>query len=95
MKNPAGNARARPVRAALPGDHVEVARKAFAAMLWRAFPSVSEDELSKKAARVLDVSPRQVKNWLRCENSAAWPYVAAVMAVAGAEIVFRQVEGDE
>lgn len=78
MKNPARNG----------ADHVSASRKAFAALLWRAFPSPSEHDLSNRAAHVLDVSPRQVKNWLRCEHSAAWHYVAAVMAIAGVEMVF-------
>jgi hypothetical protein len=73
-------------------DAVTASRRAFVALLWRAFPSPSEHELSLKAARVLDVSPRQVRNWLRGEHSAAWHHVAAVMAVAGAEIVFDRVE---
>ncbi|MBY6113318.1 hypothetical protein KUW09_04735 [Mameliella alba] len=68
---------------------VDGARKYFAALLWRAFPSASENELTQKAATVLDVSPRQIKNWLRCENSAAWHYVAKVMAIAGVEMVIR------
>lgn len=72
---------------------ISAARKTFAALLWRAFPSHSEHDLSHKAARVLDVSPRQVKNWLRCENSAAFHYVAAVMAIAGAELVFSDRRG--
>jgi hypothetical protein len=76
-------------------DHTKASRRFFAALLWRAFPSPSERALSEKAARVLDVSPRQVQNWLRCEHSAAWHYVAAVMAVAGAEVVFRRIEGRE
>lgn len=69
-------------------DNISSSRKAFANMLWRAFPSPSEHELANKAARVLDVSPRQVTNWLRCENSAAIQYFFAVAAIAGAEIVF-------
>lgn len=70
-------------------DHISASRRAFVAMLWRAFPSPSEHELAQKAARVLDVSPRQVQNWLRCENSAAWHHVSAVMMIAGAEVMFR------
>lgn len=75
------------------GDHISASRKAFAALLWRAFPSPSEHELTLKAARVLDVSPRQVKNWLRCENSAAVHHYFAVAAIAGAEVVFHRIEG--
>lgn len=82
MKNPANNA-----------SDATAARRFFAHLLWKAFPSPSEHELSEKAARVLDVSPRQVRNWLRCEHSAAWHYVAAVMTIAGAEIVFHRMEG--
>ena len=70
-------------------DHKSASRKRFAAMLWMAFPSPSERDLSIKAAMVLDVSPRQVVKWLRCEHDAAVSYVFAVMAIAGAEIVFR------
>jgi hypothetical protein len=74
-------------------DHIAASRRAFAALLWRAFPSPSEHDLAEKAARVLDVSPRQVKNWLRCEHSAAVHHFLAVAAVAGAEVVFRGIEG--
>jgi len=76
-------------------DHKKSSRLRFAALLWKAFPSPSEHDLSLQAARALDVSPRQVRNWLRCENDAAVSYVFAVMAIAGAEIVFRRVEGDQ
>ncbi len=65
----------------------------FANLLWRAFPAPSEHELAEKAARALDVSPRQVKNWLRCEHSPAWKYVSAVLLISGAEIVFGRIEG--
>ena len=82
MKNLAGNG----------GDLVMASRRTFASLLWRAFPSPSEQVLAEKAARALDVSPRQVKNWLRCENSAAAHYVFAVVTIAGAEIVFRGIE---
>lgn len=67
-------------------DHEKASRRWFAAMLWRAFPSPSEHDLSVKAARVLDVSPRQVKNWLRCQNDASLKYVTAVALIAGVEL---------
>jgi len=69
-------------------------RSWFCGLLWRAFPSNSENELANKAARVLDVTPRQVRNWLRQENDASLKHVAAVLAVAGAEIVFKRIEGE-
>lgn len=75
------------------GDNISSSRKAFAGLLWRAFPSPSEHDLCVKAARVLDVSPRQVKNWLRCQNSAAVHYFFAVAAIAGAEVIFRDKAG--
>lgn len=74
-------------------DHAKASRRWFAALLWRAFPSPSEHDLALKAARVLDVSPRQVRNWLRCEHDASLRYVSAVMMIAGCEVVFRQIEG--
>lgn len=70
-------------------DQVSASRKAFAALLWRAFPSRSEHDLALKAARVLDVTPRQVQNWLRCEHSASVHVFFAVASIAGAELVFR------
>lgn len=76
VKNPARNA----------CDHEKLSRRWFAALLWRAFPSLSENELAHKAARVLDVSPRQVKNWLRCEHDASLKYVTAVAMIAGIEL---------
>ncbi len=66
-------------------DHETASRRWFAALLWRAFPSPSEHDLSLKAARALDVSPRQVKNWLRGNNDASLKYVTAVALIAGVE----------
>lgn len=75
------------------GDNISSSRKAFASLLWKAFPSPSEHELAIRAGKVLEVSPRQVKNWLRCDNSAAVHYFFAVAAIAGAEVVFRDRAG--
>lgn len=69
------------------------ARRWFRNLLWRAFPAPSERDLANRAARVLDVSPRQVINWLREEHDASLRYVMAVMAIAGAEVVFGRIEG--
>lgn len=82
MKNPAKNGI----------DQVSASRKLFANLLWRAFPAPSAHDLAIRAAPVLDVSPRQIRNWLACEHSAAWHYVAAVMAIAGAELVFHRID---
>jgi len=61
----------------------------FRDMLWRAFPADSDAARAEKAARVLDVSDRQVRNWLRCEHDPKLRYVMAVIAIAGAEVVFK------
>jgi hypothetical protein len=90
MKNPAFSS-GRAGAGARGDDHKSASRRWFRALLWRAFPSPSEGDLADKAARVLDVSPRQVTNWLRCEHDAGLSYVTAVMAVAGAEVVFGQI----
>ncbi len=82
MKNLAGS-----------GDHAKSSRRWFRNLLWRAFPSPSEHDLALRAASVLDVSPRQVKNWLREENDASLRYVTAVLMIAGAEVVFAKIEG--
>lgn len=68
------------------GDHASASRRWFRALLWRAFPASSENELTHTATRALDVSPRQVKNWLRCENDASLRYVTAVAMIAGVEL---------
>lgn len=82
VKNPARNS-----------DHAGASRRWFANMLWRAFPAASERELAAIAAPVLGCSERQVVNWLRCEHDAGLRYVTAVIALAGAEVVFKRIEG--
>ncbi|WP_299663880.1 hypothetical protein [uncultured Ruegeria sp.] len=74
-------------------DHESASRKWFASLLWRAFPAPSENDLALKAARVLDVSPRQVKNWLRCQNDASLKYVTAVALIAGIELGLKGIGG--
>lgn len=68
-------------------------RRWFRDLLWRAFPARSERELAEKAAPVLGVSHRQVINWLREEHDPKLRYIMAVLALAGAEIVFTRIEG--
>lgn len=70
-----------------------LARQWFAGLLWQAFPANSEREVARRAAPVLDVSERQVVNWLRCENDAGVSYVAAVMILAGAVKALDPIRG--
>lgn len=63
-------------------------RKWFASLLWRAFPASSEHELAIRAAPVLDVTPRQVQNWLRGDHDAKLGTILAVLTIAGAENIF-------
>lgn len=81
MKNLAGNL----------DDHACASRRWFSNLLWLAFPAASEHDLAHKAARVLNVSPRQVRNWLRCENDASLRYVTSVVMIAGAEAAFKRL----
>lgn len=73
-------------------------REWFASLLWRAFPEArSENELAELAAEVLTsdrrpVTPRTVRNWLRCENSPHFRYVLRVIALVGAEAVFQVID---
>ena len=69
-------------------DHPTAYRNWFRDMLWRAFPAPSDTERAARAARVLNVSDRQVRNWLRCEHDPSLRHVMAVIAIAGAEVVF-------
>jgi len=85
VKNPAYSA---PERG---DDHKMASRLWFRALLWQAFPSRSEAELAEKAGAVLGKSTRQVQNWLRLEHDAGLSVVTAVMAIAGAEVVFGRI----
>lgn len=60
----------------------------FADMLRQAFPGQrSERSLCHVAAVALEVSPTQVRAWLRCEADARLTVVLKVLVIAGAEIV--------
>ncbi len=74
-------------------EHARTSRRWFSNLLRRAFPAPSEHELAQKAAAVLGVSPRQVRNWLREEHDASLRYVTAVVLIAGGEVVFSKIEG--
>lgn len=73
--------------------HVRASRRWFAGLLWRAFPAPSAAALAERAAGVLGVSERQVRNWLDERNDAGLSHITAVMLIAGCEVVFRQIEG--
>lgn len=75
------------------GRHKSLSRRWFASLLWAAFPGGSEREVARIGAPVLDVSERQIINWLRCENDAALSYVTAVMVLAGVEFALDGVRG--
>jgi hypothetical protein len=75
------------------GKHKSLSRRWFASLLWRAFPGKSERQVAQLGAPVLDVSERQIINWLRCDNDAALSYVTAVMVLAGVEVVLEPVRG--
>ena len=66
-------------------------RRWFADLLWTAFPSRSANDLARTAAPVLGVSTRQVRYWLEEANDAPVRHVVAVLAIAGAEIVFDRL----
>ncbi|MBT8152738.1 hypothetical protein KMP13_02265 [Epibacterium ulvae] len=67
----------------------------FSELLRAAFPSQSDRELARTAAKVLDCSERQVLNWLNARNDAPLRVVAQVLVVAKAEIIFKQIEVSE
>ena len=75
------------------GMHKSRSRKWFAALLRRAFPGASNREVAEMAAPVLNVSERQIVNWLKCENDAALSYVTAVMVLAGVELALEPIRG--
>lgn len=84
---------ASPVKNLADTANPSASRRWFCNLLWRAFPATSEHDLAHKAAPALGVSPRQVRNWLREEHDASLRYVTAVLAIAGAEIIFGKIEG--
>lgn len=69
------------------------ARRWFSDLLWIAFPGPSEAAVARKAAAALGCSDRQAKNWLRCENDAPVRAVLATIAIAGAEVALKKLEG--
>lgn len=70
-------------------DRETAYRMWFRDLLWRAFPASSDAARAERAAHVLNVSERQVRNWLNCEHDPKLRYVMAVIAIAGAEVVFK------
>lgn len=60
-------------------------RKLVAALLWKAFPSKSADELAERAAPVLGLSERHIKRLLKGEHSVNADVAFAVLALAGFE----------
>ena len=68
-------------------------RRWFAELLWRAFPSRSERDLAATAAPVLDISERQVRNYLRELHDPSLTITLKVLAIAGAEIACAIMEG--
>ncbi|WP_139044815.1 hypothetical protein [Phaeobacter sp. S60] len=78
---------------AKPQSNRKTARRFFSDMLWVAFPATSDHDLCKRAAVALEVNARTVNNWLNCHNDAPGPIVLKVLLIAGAEIVFQQIEG--
>lgn len=75
----------------------EAERLWFRDLLWAAFPKcASENDLAETAAAVLSrknrpVTPRAVRNWLRCENAPHFRYVLTVLGIAAAEKVAKAV----
>ena len=87
-------------RAAGGGDlaPADAQRAWFADMLWRAFPAETMTGVSKIAAEELTAmgfpaSERQVRTWLRCEESARFELAMAVLSRVGPEQVFTIVRG--
>lgn len=76
-------------------DQQRAAREWAANLLWVSFPSNNEAELARRAAPVLDVSERTVINYLRCASDCPWRVVSLLLIVAGAEVVFRTIEGPQ
>ncbi len=70
-------------------DQATAYRMWFRDLLWKAFPAPSDAARAGKAARVLGVSERQVRHWLQCEHDPKLRYVMAVIAISGAEVVFK------
>lgn len=68
-------------------------RRWFAGLLWQAFPGDTAAEKARRAAPVLDLTPRQVENLLKGEHDAKLGTVLTVLAITGAERVFDIVQG--
>lgn len=77
-----------PARRASATDFVTPSRRRFAGMLREAFGAgaFSNNEIARRAAPVLGVSPRQVLNWLTLEHSAKGEHHDFLRAMIGRDL---------
>jgi hypothetical protein len=84
-----------PSRTALHRDFgcPDVNHKKLCKLLWLAFPSRSEAELSERACLYLGVTDRTIRNWLAGTHSPKWPTVCLIAGLVGYETFLSIVFG--
>lgn len=76
-----------------PGPDQTARRRWFAGLLWGAFPGDSMAEKARRAAPVLDLTPRQIEKLMKGDHDAKLGTVLAVLTITGAERVFDIITG--
>ena len=77
-------------------DFREASRRQDAKKLRAAFDGRTQAEISVKGSRALGVSPRQIINWMQCENDMpSWAVKAVDHYLQRLEHFARRIEGGQ
>lgn len=77
-------------------DFRTASRREDARKLRAAFEGATQSEMAQKASRALGISPRQIINWMQCENDMpSWAVKAVEHYLARLERTARIIEGAE
>lgn len=75
-------------------DFREASRRADAVLLRRAFDGPTQDAIAQRGSRALDVSPRQIINWMKCEHDMpSWAVKAVKHYLRSVERTATKIEG--
>ena len=75
-------------------DFRQASRKEDSRKLQMAFSGHTQDAIAQKAARALDVSPRQIIYWMKCENDMpSWAVKAVEHYLRRVETIAIRIEG--
>lgn len=77
-------------------DFRAASRREDSNKLRAAFDGPTQSAIAEKASRAMGVSPRQIINWMQCENDMpSWAVKAVEHYLRRVERVARKIEGDQ